>query len=65
MRDTPHSDIELMPQIQVLDFKPVPRPEPGANENRRIRANIATENAPIPSHIIAKPCRQHFREGHL
>jgi|KBSSwiStaDraftv2_1062776.scaffolds.fasta_scaffold1207961_2 hypothetical protein len=33
MRGTPHRDIELMPQIQVLDFKPAPRPESVANES--------------------------------
>ena len=31
--DKDRSYIELMPQIQVLDFKPVPRLEPAANEN--------------------------------
>jgi hypothetical protein len=33
MRGTPQRDIELMPQIQILDFKPVPRLESVANEN--------------------------------
>jgi hypothetical protein len=64
MHGTPHRDIELMPQIQVLDFKPAPhlnRLQMRAM-NRQIRANIETENAPIPSHI-PKPCGQHFREG--
>jgi stearoyl-CoA desaturase (delta-9 desaturase) len=31
--------------------------------NRWISVSIATENAPIPTHI-AKPCGQDFREGH-
>jgi hypothetical protein len=33
MRRTPQRDIELMPQIQILDFKPLPRLESVGKEN--------------------------------
>ena len=56
MRRTPQSDIELMPQIQVLDFsrrRDLSQLEM-SETSKRSRANIARENAPIPPYI-AKP----------
>src|SRR5215831_10381040 len=51
MRSVPHHDIELMTQIQVLDFKPAPRLEPVENQRKdqAEQGKHTVEDAPIPS----------------
>jgi len=61
MRRTPHRDIELMPQIQILDFKPPPRLESVGNENNeQVQWGEHCDEACVDSHSNCQPERMEF-----